>query len=99
MKSMIRETYLLSSFMLSLYAHYSVLQTPLHYAIAKKNISMIDSLIKAGANVNLADSDGATPCIAATKENLFAAVKSLISKYSPFLCKQIEVIHPSYCTS
>ena len=43
---------------------------------------MVDGLLKAGANPNIADSDGATPLIAATKENLFPAVKSLISKYA-----------------
>ena len=41
---------------------------------------MVDGLIKIGANVNVADSEGTTPLIAATKENMFTSVKALIGK-------------------
>jgi hypothetical protein len=57
----------------------------LHLAISKKSSTMIDGLIKAGAKVDVHDSDGATALIAATKENLFPAVKSLITKKAKVL--------------
>lgn len=48
-------------------------------------MQLAEILILSGADVNVADSDGATPLIIATQENLFPAVKALLAKYASLL--------------